>query len=464
MGKGFKNKVSVMRNVLAGFFCMAALFVLAPAMDVLAAEGTISASSANIRSSADTGSTVVASLLHNNKITILDEVTGTDGKVWYKIQVDADTIGYVRSDLVKKSGASNDNGNAGTDTNTGSVSVSTEGVNVVEPVSGSTNQGNVRVRSDASTSSDVVKTINDDVVFTVTGTKENGSATWYLVNFLVNGSEVKGYIRSDLVTLEGELTAPTETPEAPVETPAEGEGETPSNDAPAYEVAAAGETWYLIDNVGGKKYPIAKMMEQWEDNATRLSVAQKKVSQQKGTIIILVILLAIILMGIAFMVFKIKDMMDDGSLEIGNVNKRPAGQRPSANGGARASGKPAGQRPSGTRPAQTRPAQTRPAGSTATAQSGTQVKPASVRPAQTRPVGQRPAGVSQTVSEPKPAREVFAPKPVSEEQLAEESKKAVEQLEKRMNEQSSQKRQSKNFMEEDDEFAFEFLNWEDDEK
>jgi len=56
-------------------------------------------SSLNVRSGAGTGFSIVAEVYNGNTFTIIGEETGTDGKLWYKIQVNDTTVGYVRSDF-----------------------------------------------------------------------------------------------------------------------------------------------------------------------------------------------------------------------------------------------------------------------------------------------------------------------------------------------------------------------------
>ncbi len=453
-------KIFKIRNTMMSILCLALLLILAPAMNANAqTEGTVTASSANIRTSADADSTAMASVLNGAKLTILDEVTGADGQIWYKVEVDPERYGYVRSDLVTKKGE--------VASNTGTSTITNEGVTAVQPISASVTGDAVKVRADASTSSSQVTTIGKDVVFTVNGTKTNGSETWYQVSFVNNGAEVNGFIRSDLVKLSGELQTPTvTTPDTPAEEPGDGDTEGDSAYA-AYEVTAVGETWYLLDNINGKKYPIQKMLTEAEENAEKLTLAQKKVSKQKGTIVILIIILLIIILGIAFLAFKLKDMMDDGAFDFGggkkpqnngrsqtgrNPNTRPAGARNTATGANRtgnSNGRPANNN---GKPANNngRPA-TRSMNGTATKPATQAVKPAGARP------------VSATVEDVKNSVQSATGFPPTEKQIEEESKKTVEELEKKMKEDSStKKRQSKNFME-DDEFAFEFLNWEDEE-
>lgn len=441
-------KNSKMRNVICGAFCAAMLLVLAPVMNVNAqTEGTVTAGSANIRTTADAGSTIAASVLNGDKLTITDETTGVDGQIWYKVEYQPGKFGYVRSDLVTKTGEVAGEGGAN---NAGG------GITAVTPISASVTGNAVKVRSDASTSSSAVTTIGKDVVFTVSATKTNGSETWYQVSFVNNGAEVNGFIRSDLVKLSGELQYPaTDTPDTPADTT--GDEPEKENTYASYEVTAVGETWYLIDNINGKKYPIQKMLEQAEENAEKLTVVQKTVSKQKGTIVFLIILILIIILGIVFLAFKVKDLLDDGAFEIS--------ARKQQNNGRGKDGRSTNTRPAGARNAGTNAGRN---GASSPASNNGRPATRSMNGSATKPATQplKPAGtrqVSATVEDVKNSVQQSTGFPPTQKQIEEESKKTVEELEKKMKEDNSaKKRQSKNFME-DDEFAFEFLNWEDEE-
>ncbi|MGL5259349.1 MAG: SH3 domain-containing protein [Lachnospiraceae bacterium] len=69
-----------------------------------AATGNVKAASAKIRSSADASSEVLASVVSGNTVDIISQVTADNGYVWYKVYVDGSTQGYIRSDLVTVTG------------------------------------------------------------------------------------------------------------------------------------------------------------------------------------------------------------------------------------------------------------------------------------------------------------------------------------------------------------------------
>lgn len=59
---------------------------------------------ARIRLEASTNSTVLASVAGGSKVEICGKETGSDGYTWYKVYINGNTIGYIRSDLVTDTG------------------------------------------------------------------------------------------------------------------------------------------------------------------------------------------------------------------------------------------------------------------------------------------------------------------------------------------------------------------------
>lgn len=450
-----KKWLRSMAVTFAGLLCTAML-VLFQAVVAYAAEiGTVTAGSANIRAESNTSSNVVASVVNGDKLEIIGEVTGADGKVWYNVIVDADTTGFIRSDLIQKSEEAENTG----------ATANLEGVSEVQPVSASVVRDQVRVRADSTTNSSIVTMVQQDAVLTVQGTKSgNGDEVWYLVSFVDNGAEVKGYVRSDFVTLNGELLPVVETP--PAEVPEEQQPVTPEvpvEEPKAFETQEEEGVWWLLNIEENEKYKISELITSAEQNAKDLEKAQKQVSKQNGIIIFLSILVVVMVLGVTLLIFKIRDMKEDEGFDeipvrrpsnnngsrptrpTGNTNRqpnRPSGSKPTGTNGSRPAGA-SGNRPagaSGSRPANGqsgRPAGNRPA------TGGGEGKPANTG---ARPSGARPA-TGNTGARVEGAKPVVKPenaKPAS----AGGSNKPDNQP----------KAHVKNFMS-DDEFEFEFLNW-----
>ena len=447
---------------------------------------------AKVRSSASTSSDTLTSLAQNDTVSIKSQVQGSDGYTWYEVYVDADTLGYIRSDLVEiTDGSTPPSSSEGSSPNqqpsgTGTTTPGNAQVSRVNPVSatvvGGGNNG-VRIRSDASTSSQIVTTVQNGLALTVVG-QANGldadAKVWYQVNFTSNNSEVSGFIRSDFVELSEELTPyvePGEDVDPPEET------ETPDPVQPEvskdYETVYQDGSWYLVVTATNQGYVIDDMFEQIKTNKDAYEDSVKTVKSQKIWIVILVILLVAAVGAVAFLVFKLKDMMDSaffnqveretlrkrslqgdrkvmqtvgGDKRVTNPGPRPGGSgtRPAAPGprpagttqGQRPAGNPQGQRPTGAsqgqRPAGTSQGQ-RPAGN---------------------PQGQRPAGTSQDQRSTGTSQSKSTENPGQGQRPSGAPQAQSGQSKQQSNSTGSQGWKSKNFMAgEDDEFEFEFLNY-----
>ncbi len=442
-------------------------------------QGQVTAASAKIRKEPGTGSEVIGSVQKDNVITINSQVQGSDGYIWYQTFVNADTLGYIRSDLVTITDGSVPptvtpvEPTTNTDTGVQPTEVQTS-VTAVNPVSATVTGGaSVRIRSDASTTGQIVTTASNGLVLTVTGTAAGADGkTWYQVNFNENGTDVAGFIRSDFVSLSGELTPyveETPQPEAPVEEQPQEPvpEETPQTVTKDYDTALVDGEWYLVDYIKNEQQSISGIFNAVETNAKAYDQVNKTAKTQKVIIIILVLLLVAAAAGIAVLILKIRDMRDDAyfrQVEKETLRRRSEtgrGQAPQkvmhtvgAEKGSRP-GKPSGAqqtRPAGASGAQqTKPAGARPSGAQQTRPAGAsgaqQTKPAGAGASgvqQTKPAGARPSGAQQT-----------KPSGAGAAQSAKQGKTQPPKSAK-----TPQTWQSKNFMaDEDDEFEFEFLNY-----
>lgn len=353
-------------------------------------EGKVTAT-VNIRKEASATSDALGSAMKDATVTINHQTKAADGTIWYQVFVDSDTLGYIRSDFVQiTDGTTPPTQEAGAATTTPTATpvatptpvVANETpaqVEALNPVSASVTGGSsVRVRSNASTTSQIVTTVQNGMALTVTG-RANGTdgKVWYQVKFIANGAEVAGFVRSDFVSVSGEMVPATS--EEPATEPEEPTGvEIPDEpvEVKDYETQLQGEDWYLINNVTGYQYNINDMFNAVTTNEKLYKEEHKKVNSQKIAIIIMVILMVVMAGGIAYLIFKIKDMMDSayfsqveketirrrgnertqvGSQKVmhtvGVEKKRPNAAVPTQ-GGAR----PAGQkRPNTAAPAQGKP-------------------------------------------------------------------------------------------------------------
>ena len=455
----------------------------------------VTASSAKIRKSADSSSEVIGSATKDKTISIKSQTKGADGYTWYEVYVDANTLGYIRSDLVSITDGSTPSSSSGTTTTTTTatpapaVNETPVEVTAVEPLSATVTGGqSVRVRSNASTTSQIVTTAENGMALTVTGqaTGTDGK-TWYQISFISNSVEVTGFIRSDYVALSGELQAPVE--EQPVE-------EQPTDEQPAedtqttskdWDTQMQGDAWYLLDMAGQKQYKIEDLfnsLNQITEINAQYETNQKKISSQKAVIIILVILLVAAVAAVTLLIFKIKDMNDASyfsGVEEETARRRrvdrPQGGRPQNGRPAPQGGRPQGSRPQGSQKvmhevgAERRPASrptgqgTRPDGRPAPQGErpiGQTVRPAAPQERRPAPQGGRPV----TPGQGRPAPQGGRPTAPQSERPAQQAGRPVARPTKPVPQSEGNQNpgwKSKNFMSDDDEFEFEFLNWDGDE-
>jgi len=469
MLKKLTGKVKLVLGTFALVFALALCVEGFSIVSNAETQAKVTASSAKVRKEASTSSDTVGSAARDTVVTVVGETQGADGYVWYQVVVDGNVNGYIRSDLLSLTEAE----------------VSVEKLNPVSgTVKGSTS---VRVRQSASTNSAIVKNVASGTALTVTG-RATGSdnKVWYQVSFIADGAEVNGFIRNDYVEVSGELTPYTETPVTPPTdepvTPPTDEPGTENPDTPVveepqptkkYETVLRDDIWYVMDTDTNEGWDIVKLQETANNNANAYAESAKKVKSQKVVIIILVFLLIAAAGGIAFLIYKIKDMMDSAyfnEVEAETLRRRNAqaaqGQKRVMHtvGEEKKAGAPQGARPQGARPAGA-PAGNRPAGAPAGNRSAG--APAGNRPAGApggnRPQGARPAGApvgNRPAGAPQGARPTGAPagnRPTGAPQASQEQAAK--------NPDQGQAWQSKNFMADDeDEFEFEFLSYDNDDE
>ncbi len=468
---------------------LAVLFGKQLAMTVLASAGRVTSTTANVRASASTSSDAIASLSNGDVIDIKSQTTGTDGYVWYEITVDASTTGYIRSDLVQiTDGTTPATSTAAaattTTTTTSAPTVNSDGITAVEPVSG-TATADVNVRADASTNSEIVAKANNGLTLTVTGTKQGTDGnTWYYLTFTKDGVSTTGYIRSDYVNLSGELREPvadTGEPE-PVQTTTE---TTQTTIQKRWDTQEQADGWFLLDYEQGKQYNIDNMFLRETENSQEIESLKGKVKSLRTGLIIIIILLVAVIAAAVFFFMKWKDLDDraafaeaererakriaghgDGRRTQGQSQERPSrsgaaregGRREAAAGerrrpaeGSRQSERQAGERPV-SRPASSGERRTV---DVQKAQSSHTVRPS--ENSERRAVGDAPRETAPVSEEPR-AQSQAAPQTAEPE--------AAERRPHRTRPEAAPKEHHRKppVDDDDDEFEFGFLNWDDDDK
>ena len=177
-----------------------------------AVRATVTVKSGKVRKTPSQKGQFVFGVIKDETVTVIGEEKGDDGKTWYKIKV-LGSVGYIRSDLIKKSNIevksestpdenNNPSGNSGTAGDANSVGNSTTNSGIAGPqVKGS----NVICREEASTKSGIRIVLQNGQPLTIISTekgKDDGKE-WHFVSFRKNDKDYKGYIRSDLVNMSG---------------------------------------------------------------------------------------------------------------------------------------------------------------------------------------------------------------------------------------------------------------------
>ncbi len=313
-------------------------------------KGIVIPNSVNIRKMPEQGSEVIGSSTAGKEISIRGQVD-SGGITWYQVYINADTLGYVRADMIEKKGdetiptvsvsaesntAANEGGEDGGES-TSQPTASEGGAKVeaqesMDPQYAST-KVQAKVRPDPSTSNPHLDSLTPGTQVVVRGKSEGSdSKTWYYVTYTGgNGSERTGYIRSDLLNL-GELLPVEETPEeAPAEAPEEPAEQPVRND---YELKIETDSegvaiWYLYDNIKGEKEKLQPLLD---------AMSSQSVDDQKGTgdlvkqrivIVVLLVLLAILATAVIILAFKLRDTYYEDDDEDDEEDTRKSSRRES---------------------------------------------------------------------------------------------------------------------------------------
>lgn len=304
--------------------CAILLFITQKSICFAEATGKVTAPSAKIRKSADINSEVVGSSSNGKTVTITAQVTDAAGTVWYEVYVDSNTKGYIRSDLVSVDTAS------GT-IPTGSVQADAPAQTAASDTPAATASGAevpaetemeaqyasvkvpaAKIRATASTTAGVVGTIPQNTQVVVTG-KTSGSdgKDWYYITFTTtDGQEKTGYVRNDLVNL-GDMVPAGEPAQEPQETP-EGSGEPVEEpEEKDYDVVFEdnedGGEWYLYNNLEGKKQKLDELFEAVEAQESNDTMYSSTITKQRIVIIVMILIIIIMAFVITIMLFKLRD-------------------------------------------------------------------------------------------------------------------------------------------------------------
>lgn len=323
------KKLSIVKTI-GGLAVMAAVFC-GTAFSSLAAEGKITAETAKIRANASTDSEVVGSTVKGKTIDILEAVKDSSGTVWYKVAIADGGYGYIRSDLVQTSETIEvSTQTSSSSTQTASQPAETVPTSIGEQQAVVKSGNNANVRSGASTQHSVVVSLPAGTSVTLIGEANDSAGNkWYQLTCSYNGRTVEGYVREDLLTIGAG--------EAPAENGAEGgEGQDPSQsenpedaaseeggEAPApdeehndykvvYTANDAGVQDYYLFLPGGESMISVPNLLNAYDVATQSVQEQQKLQDQldkeKIVIIILAVVIVLLFIVITVLLFKIRSL------------------------------------------------------------------------------------------------------------------------------------------------------------
>ena len=318
------NKNSIMRGVLTAA-CAMLFFVSQKSVCFAEATATVKAPTAYIRTTPDKNSEPVGSTSSGKTITIIGQTTDASGYVWYEVHVEDNKTGYIRSDLVDVDSSS---GTIPTSSSAPAQSseqpVSTASGAEIPPETGMDAQyATIKVqsgivRSAAGKNNSKVDSLPQNTQVIVTGQTEGSDMTWYYITFTgTNGEEKTGYVRSDVITL-GEMV-PVEEPqqEEPQEQPEVQDTQPEVSVHQDYEVKYeldenSGEyVWKLYDYTQRTEYAYARNVKDVlaaisaKDANSELDA--KTISKQRIVIIVLIAVIIILAVVMTIMIFKLRD-------------------------------------------------------------------------------------------------------------------------------------------------------------
>lgn len=384
--------------------------------------GEVTGSTVKVRKEASTETDLVASVRKGDKVDVVDAITGADGKVWYKIMISATEYGYIRSDLVVLASGEQAPSNNNTTTTT-EEDTPTE-ITPMDEQKGHTSTNNVKVRKEATTNSAEVDRLNQDQIFIISGSaKAADGKTWYYVSYVDGGASKQGFIRSDLVKImepEEETEEVPENPEEVIVVPDEEEVK-PNIPAPLvnYEAVYTPDengnyVWYLYDKTAGQRYKIEQFLNAAKEKEAEIDELSSENFGLRLGLIISICLLIMLGVAIAFYVFKMREEAEEETTQ-------------------------------GSRRVVTRPQ------NSVRTQSATRVQ-SNVRP-QTLAKPQTVAKTSEQVKTQIPVQEMGKP----------QVQDRVQATAKTQEQKGKLSWKAKNFLEDNDEFEFGFLDFDDEE-
>lgn len=282
----------------------------------------------NIRQEANTTSTVIGSTTSGKTVTIKDGVKDASGTIWYRVYMNADTLGYIRSDLVSMADGSDavqiiettaqtetpSETPAATDTPNLAGGATAAAETPMDLQYASVKVAKAKIRTAPSTNDAVVDSMPQNTQLVVSGQSNASDGVWYYVTFTgTDGTEKTGFIRSDLVDL-GEMLPVAEEPE-PVEpeiTEPEPPAEPVNNDyALVYEMDdhLGKEAWRLYDYTvsPAEIRSVEEVLTAVRGWGSIIENNKKTITGQRIAIVVMAVFLAAFIVTVIIMAVKLRD-------------------------------------------------------------------------------------------------------------------------------------------------------------
>ena len=422
------RKILILTVTLAGLW--------AAMLTAYAAEFELTNDNVRIRSEASTNGTVVGTASIRERYSIEGEATDSAGNTWYRVRVSGDTFGYIRGDMGRVIGE-----------------IGGGAVGEAEPIhhqEALVATSSVRVRSGPSTSHSEVASIQRGTQLILTGKATDASGNvWYLMETTVGDRDIVGFVREDLITLgdliEMEGSYGEEDPVNDYSGEDATSGDTPSvsNEHLDFEIRyvqndVGGFDYMLLDRVRGTQWKVDDFLELINVAETNQRLFEEQSGRQRTIIIILAVVIIILALVLTVLIFKLRDLHEDAEMDLRSF-------RPNQDGGRGSRGGPV--KKSGTRP---------PDGRTGSANRSPKRTPDNDDPANRK--GQGNGRPRRPVDSELKAAERDEREPNT---IPEVPKREPEVAAKPVNEKPAETRKPQNFLTDDDEFEFEFLNIDD---
>ncbi len=312
------SKSNVIRGVLA-VSCAMLFFMSQKCISFAEVTGKVIPRSVKVRQSPDGNSEVIGSTSSGKTVSIITQATDASGYVWYEVYVDANTTGYIRSDMLEVDASAS----IPTSTATSSAPTVDQGAGTAQgaenmPETGMENQyatikaRSAIVRSGAATNKGAVCSLPEGTQVIVSGQTEGSDKPWYYITFTApDGTEKTGYVRSDLVTL-GDMV-PVEAPpeeQAPQEPQPEEQPDVTPTERNDYEVVNEEGVWWLYDwtdRANGTKQKLEDVLLAAHAQSMNDELDVKTVSTQRIVIIVLIGIIIALVVTLTIMIFKLRD-------------------------------------------------------------------------------------------------------------------------------------------------------------